>query len=80
MGLLCCQWLNVSGIVEQLDVTQPTVSHHLSVLRSAGLVKVRRDGKQAFYTLNQDRLTAGCCQLVELYAPEREIVVAPTTK
>lgn len=75
MGLLCCQWLNVSDIVERLDVTQPTVSHHLGILRSAGLVDVRRDGKQVFYTLNQERIANNCCQLVESFAPELEIVV-----
>jgi DNA-binding transcriptional ArsR family regulator len=58
-----------------LDVTQPTVSHHLGVLRSAGLVAVRRQGKQVFYTLNQDRLADSCCQLAEKFAPERKVVV-----
>jgi DNA-binding transcriptional ArsR family regulator len=32
MRLCCCQWLSVGEIVEALDVTQPTVSHHLSLL------------------------------------------------
>ena len=77
MTLLCCRWLNVSDIVQQLDVTQPTVSHHLSILRSAGLVDVRREGKQVFYTLRQEQVTSHCCQLVELFAPEHEIVVGP---
>ncbi len=75
MGLLCCRWLNVTDLVEQLDVTQPTVSHHLGILRSAGLVDTRRDGKQVFYTLNQDRIARLCCQVVEQFAPEQEVVV-----
>ncbi len=41
MKLCCCKWLSVNEIVEQLNVTQPTVSHHLSILREAGLVHVR---------------------------------------
>lgn len=79
MRLLCCQWLNVTDVVEQLDVSQPTVSHHLSILRSAGLVNVRREGKQAFYTLDQEKLTANCCQLVEIFAPGQEVVVIKVT-
>jgi len=75
MELLCCRWLNVTDIVDQLHVTQPTVSHHLGVLRSAGLVHTRREGKQVFYTLDQEKLTANCCQLVELFAPEQKVVV-----
>lgn len=75
MRLLCCQWLNVTDVVEQLDVSQPTVSHHLSILRSAGLVDVRREGKQVFYTLDQEKVTANCCQLVAIFAPDQELVV-----
>lgn len=71
MQILCCRWLNVSDIVAQLNVTQPTVSHHLSILKSAGLVDVRREGKQIFYTLNQEKVAAECCQLVESFAPEQ---------
>lgn len=73
MALCCCQWLNVSQIVEALDVSQPTVSHHLSILRSAGLVDVRRAGKQTFYTLNQEKMARGCCQLAESFAPDHEL-------
>ena len=44
MSLCCCCWLNVGEIVAAINVSQPTVSHHLSILRSAGLVNVRREG------------------------------------
>ena len=53
MRLLCCRWLCVGDVVNELDgISQPTVSHHLGVLREAGLVYVRREGKQVFYSLN----------------------------
>lgn len=77
MRLCCCQWLSVGAIVEALEVTQPTVSHHLSILRAAELVDVRREGKQTFYTLNQGRLAAGCCVLAENFAPEMELLLTP---
>jgi len=79
MRMLCCQWLNVTDIVEQLDVSQPTVSHHLGVLRSAGLVDAHRKGKQIFYTLDQEKLTANCCQLVEIFAPEQKVIILKAT-
>jgi ArsR family transcriptional regulator, arsenate/arsenite/antimonite-responsive transcriptional repressor len=72
MGLCCCEWLSVSQIVDQMKVTQPTVSHHLAVLREAGLVRVREQGKQTFYTLNQDRVVSCCGQLMLKFAPEQE--------
>ncbi len=55
MNLVCCTSLSVNEIVEKLDVSQPTVSHHLAILREAGLVDAREEGKQTFYSLNQDR-------------------------
>ncbi len=71
MRLLCCKWLCVSDIVEKTGVTQPTVSHHLAILREAELVHVRREGKQVFYTLDQDKVAVCCGVLMEAFAPER---------
>jgi ArsR family transcriptional regulator len=79
MGLVCCQWLSVNEIVEQLNVTQPTVSHHLAILRESGLVKVREEGKQTFYILNQERLASCCGQLVIQFAPETDTARAVKT-
>ncbi len=70
MSECCCHWLSVNEIVDQLDVTQPTVSHHLAILREAGLVNVREEGKQTYYTLNQDRVAMCCGQLMIKFAPE----------
>lgn len=69
MKLCCCEWVSVSEIVQQLNVTQPTVSHHLAVLRDAGLVNMREDGRQTFYMLNQDRIASCCGQLITRFAP-----------
>ena len=80
MSLCCCDWLSVHEIVEQTNVTQPTVSHHLAILREAGLVKVREEGKQTFYTLNQDRMVACCGQLMIKFAPETETTEAVKLK
>jgi len=73
MKLCCCQWISVSDIVQQLNVTQPTVSHHLAVLREAGLVDVQEQGKQTFYRLNQQRITNCCGRLMINFAPEDEL-------
>ena len=72
MHHLCCRWLCVSDLVDTLgDMSQPTVSHHLGVLRDAGLVHTRREGKQVFYSLNQDRVALCCGVLMTNFAPER---------
>ena len=72
MRLLCCNWLCVNDVVAQLDqVSQPTVSHHLRVLREASLVHTRRQGKQIFYSLNQDAVAVCCGVLMQNFAPEK---------
>ena len=76
MQLCCCQWLSVGEIVEQTHVSQPTVSHHLAILREAGLVNVRHEGKQTYYTLNQERMVLCCGQLMQVFAPESEVTEA----
>jgi DNA-binding transcriptional ArsR family regulator len=52
------------------------VSHHLAILREAGLVDVRHEGKQAYYTLNQDRMAMCCGQLMQVFAPESDVTEA----
>jgi DNA-binding transcriptional ArsR family regulator len=70
MNLCCCDSLSVNEIVEKLDVSQPTVSHHLAILREADLVTVREEGKQTFYSLNQENVAICCGQLMIKFAPE----------
>ncbi len=69
MRLCCCEWISVSDIVAGLDVSQPTVSHHLAILRDAGLVSVREEGRQTYYTLNQDKMVDCCGLLMSTFAP-----------
>ncbi len=44
--------LTAGVLAEQFDMTKPTMSHHFTVLKEAGLVKSRRSGQQIFYSLN----------------------------
>ena len=72
MRLCCCEWISVNDIVAKLDVSQPTVSHHLAILRDAGLVNVREEGRQTFYILNQDKVVNCCGLLMSAFAPEQK--------
>ena len=80
MTLCCCEWISVSNIVQKLNVTQPTVSHHLAVLRGANLVDVREQGKQTFYRLNQKRITECCGRIMINFAPGDEVTQKVITK
>ncbi|MCX6055184.1 MAG: metalloregulator ArsR/SmtB family transcription factor [Chloroflexi bacterium] len=74
MSLCCCKHLSVTDIAQQMGVSQPTVSHHLKILRDAELVITRRSGREIYYSLNQKKLAGDCCQVAQIFAPEVEII------
>ena len=76
MSECCCCWISVGDLTDKLKVTQPTVSHHLAILRDAGLVNSREEGKQTFYTLNQEHIAVCCGQIMLKFAPEEEATEA----
>gem|GEM_PF-415027 len=47
--------LHVTALCKRLSQSQPAVSHHLALLRSAGLIGVRRDGKHNYYSVTKSR-------------------------
>ena len=47
---------NVTELTEALVAAQPTVSHHLRILRERGLVTAERDGTSIYYSLSDPRI------------------------
>lgn len=58
--LLLCQLskkeMNVKEIEEFLEIKQPTLSQQLTVLRTANLVETRRDGKNIYYFMKDEKI------------------------
>jgi ArsR family transcriptional regulator len=50
--------LHVRALCDRLGESQPAVSHHLALMRVAGLIDRRREGKHNFYSLQTDRFAA----------------------
>ena len=48
----------VCNLTEIFDLSQPTISHHLKVLRDAGLVEASRRGTWAYYRLVPEAIAA----------------------
>ena len=46
----------VGALCDDLNLPQPTTSHHLALLRMSGLAARKRKGKQMFYSLNREKL------------------------
>jgi DNA-binding transcriptional ArsR family regulator len=72
MSECCCCWKSVNEIVDKVGLSQPTISHHLAILRDADLVDIREEGKQTFYSIKQERIAVCCGQLMIKFAPETE--------
>jgi len=56
LELIAAEERSVSEIADALELEQPSVSKHLYVLRSVGLVTVRRDGRRTMYRTNAEAL------------------------
>src|SRR5215831_16279397 len=56
LELIAGEERSVGEIADALDMLQPSVSKHLQVLRSVGLVTLRRDGQRILYRTNADTL------------------------
>lgn len=57
--LLRDQELCVSDIYEMLDLPQANISQHLMILRDAGVVTARREGKQIWYQITNPKIVEG---------------------
>lgn len=55
---ICCNGeVCACNLLEDLDVTQPTLSHHMKLLRECGLIKARKEGRWMHYSLNMTMFT-----------------------
>jgi len=67
-GKTCCSADEVCGckLSDRFGLAPSTISHHMSVLRAAGLVGARKDGLWTYYTLRRDALRRAAAELLEL--------------
>jgi ArsR family transcriptional regulator len=60
----------VGDIVDTFAISQPTVSHHLGILKQFNLVTSRKEGKQVYYAINHDNVVGCCGQLTIKFQTE----------
>ena len=41
-------------LLEEINITQPTLSHHMKILCDSGIVKGRKDGKWMYYSISTE--------------------------
>ncbi len=63
----CENACNVSKIAERMGISQPTTSHHLRILRQAGIIRYRRMCRDVIYWIDLDASGRVCCELRSLF-------------
>jgi ArsR family transcriptional regulator, arsenate/arsenite/antimonite-responsive transcriptional repressor len=59
--------ISAGELQEALEIPGPTLSHHLTILRRAGLIESRKEERYVYYTVKRDtvtdlvRLLTACC-------------------
>ena len=69
LKLLSARDLYLTEIAQQLDLSKPTIKHHLAQLRAAGLVTVIEAGSVIYYSLRRDRIEAASADLARFLNP-----------
>ena len=67
--------MNAQELLVSCDIGQSTLSHHMKTLQEGSLVRVRRDGKWTYYTLNTDAL-----EMAKQYLDELRVDAASAQK
>lgn len=64
---------SVTEIVNQLELSQPLVSHHLRLLKAARMVRAERQGQQIFYQADDDHVRCIINDMVEHFSEPVEV-------
>ena len=56
LSALTTREMNVSALAEVAQVSESAVSHHMRSLRQMGLVQARRNGKEVYYSIQDDHI------------------------
>ena len=66
--------LTAGEIVSRFRISAPSISRHLSILRSAGLVEERKDGNRVFYRLVEERLALCVGGFLSVVCPDQVVM------
>jgi DNA-binding transcriptional ArsR family regulator len=69
-----CSGLRVNEIAERTSLSRPAVSHHLQILKNAGILKMRREGTKNFYYFDEN--AEAIRRLISMLSHAEEIMSA----
>lgn len=74
VDMLSCGELCACKILEAFHITQPTLSHDMKLLVEAGLVRDRREGKNTYYSLNEEALQSLQDVLARMFSEKADCI------
>jgi len=80
LDMLSCGPMCACEIMKKLNLTQPTISHHMKILVSAGLVDVVKEGKWMNYSINKDAVNDIINYVVYKTSPKEDCICKETLK
>ncbi len=67
-----CGGVRVGAVTKRTHLSRPAVSHHLGILKDAGLIKVRREGTKNYYCFDADTEAMG--KILQMLTDAKEIM------
>lgn len=67
-----CGGVRVGAITERSHLSRPAVSHHLKILKDAGIINMRREGTKNYYYFDSD--SQAMAKLSEMLSDAKEIM------
>lgn len=80
IDMLSCGELCACDIMEGLELTQPTISHHMKILQHAGLVDSKKNGKWTIYSLNKEVFNNLCDYINRLSSYKKNCICERVSK
>jgi ArsR family transcriptional regulator len=67
LNLLMEEEMNVGDICEKFHTSQPTISHHLQIMKNCDILDTRKDGKMIYYYVKKEVVNDAFNTIVERY-------------
>lgn len=80
LDLLSCGEMCASAIQECFSITQPTLSYHMKILVSVGIVEMRNEGKYVFYSLRPEIIRQFLHEIEDMFTEKENCICCTISK
>lgn len=80
LDLLSCGEMCASAIQECFSITQPTLSYHMKILVSVGIVEMRNEGKYVFYSLKPETIRQFLHEIEDMFTEKEDCICRTFSK